>query len=106
MEAELIVVDNNSPDNSLAYLQPQFPGVHFIASAENLGFAKACNLGLQQAIGQYILFLNPDTIVPEDCFRSCIHFLKPTRRLVHLALKCWMEKGSFSKNPNGLFLHR
>jgi GT2 family glycosyltransferase len=103
MEAELIVVDNNSPDNSLAYLQPQFPGVHFVASAENLGFAKACNLGLQQATGQYILFLNPDTIVPEDCFRSCIRFFETHPQAGALGIKMLDGKGQFLKESKRAF---
>jgi len=103
MEAELIVVDNNSPDNSLAYLQPQFPGVHFIASAENLGFAKACNLGLQQATGQYIVFLNPDTIVPEDCFRSCLRFFETHPQAGALGIKMLDGKGQFLKESKRAF---
>ncbi len=103
MEAELIVVDNNSLDNSLAYLQPQFPGVQFIASAENLGFAKACNLGLQQATGQYVLFLNPDTIVPEDCFRSCIRFFETHPRAGALGIKMLDGKGQFLKESKRAF---
>lgn len=103
MEAELIVVDNNSPDDSLTYLQPQFPGVHFIASAENLGFAKACNLGLQQATGQYIVFLNPDTIVPEDCFRSCIRFFETHPQAGALGIKMLDGKGRFLKESKRAF---
>ncbi len=60
----------------LNYLQPKFPGIRFIANTENLGFAKACNQGVKQASGKYILFLNPDTILPEDCFQKCIAFLE------------------------------
>ena len=75
---EIIVVDNSSGDNSIDYLAPRFPSVKFFASKENLGFAKGCNYGLQQAGGKYILFLNPDTIVPENCFRDCIDFFEST----------------------------
>src|SRR5690606_13624678 len=74
MATEVIVVDNNSSDNSIHYLLPKFPTVKFIANTENLGFAKACNEGLKASSGNYILFLNPDTIVPEDCFKKCISF--------------------------------
>ena len=73
--AEIIVIDNNSADNSIEYLSPLFPTVKFIANKENTGFAKACNQGLRKAMGEYILFLNPDTIVPEDCFQKCFPFL-------------------------------
>src|SRR5688572_22395625 len=75
LQAEIIVIDNHSTDNSINYLQPRFPGVHFQVNVENSGFAKACNQGLKLATGQYILFLNPDTIIPEDCFQKAIAFL-------------------------------
>jgi GT2 family glycosyltransferase len=75
VDAEVIVVDNNSADGSIEYLVPEFPAVIFIKNDSNAGFGKANNLALQSARGEYILFLNPDTIVPEDCFKKCIHFL-------------------------------
>lgn len=78
MEAEIWVIDNASTDGSKAYLQPKFPNVKFKWNEENIGFGRACNLGLAQSTGEYILFLNPDTIVPEDCFTACIHFFKQT----------------------------
>ncbi len=75
-DGEIIVVDNCSSDNSLAYLQPLFPAVQFIRNSENLGFARACNQGLAASRGTYVLFLNPDTLVPEDCFTRCLAFLR------------------------------
>jgi GT2 family glycosyltransferase len=75
LDAEVIVVDNNSTDGSIEYLVPGFPAVIFIKNDSNTGFGKANNHALQSARGEYILFLNPDTIVPEDCFKKCIHFL-------------------------------
>ncbi|MBC7827759.1 MAG: glycosyltransferase [Chitinophagaceae bacterium] len=70
--AEVIVVDNNSSDGSLQYLQSKFPFVRFISNHENTGFARANNQALQQAKGQFILFLNPDTILPGNFFSTCI----------------------------------
>lgn len=75
LSAEIIVVDNNSTDGSLEYLFPKFPSVRFIVNEKNLGFAKACNQGLAVSSGRNILFLNPDTIVPEDCLKKSIVFL-------------------------------
>lgn len=74
--AEVIVVDNASSDDSMMYLPPRFPAVKFIAAGVNGGFAKANNLALSGATGEYILFLNPDTLLPEDCLLKCIEFMK------------------------------
>lgn len=76
VSGEIIVVDNASADNSIEQLSPLFPDVHFIRSAENTGFARANNLGLRYAKGSYVLFLNPDTLVPENTLADCINFLK------------------------------
>ena len=55
VDTEIIVVDNNSTDDSIAYLKTKFESVKFIESAANNGFAKACNIGLSQSSGEYIL---------------------------------------------------
>jgi len=96
-EAEVIVVDNNSTDGSIEYLQPKFPGVKFISNKENLGFAKACNQGIKSSSGNNILFLNPDTIVPADCFQKCISFLKTHNEAGALGVKMVNDKGKYLK---------
>ena len=73
--AEIIVVDNASPDKSVEYLQSKFPAVKFISNATNKGFGAACNQGFKASGGKCLLFLNPDCIVPEDCFEKCLGFL-------------------------------
>lgn len=75
-QTEVFVVDNHSSDDSIAYLRPRFPFVQFIANTENVGFARANNQVLQQCRGKYVLFLNPDTILPEDCFYQCLSFME------------------------------
>lgn len=78
IDAEILVIDNNSADGSVEYLQPLFPTIKFLTNEKNDGFGKANNRALQFARGKYILFLNPDTIVGEDCFTDCIAFLENT----------------------------
>lgn len=68
IDAEIIVVDNNSHDTSASMMQKLFPDVHFIENKENLGFPKGNNIGVAQAQGKYICILNPDTVVSEDTF--------------------------------------
>ena len=97
VEAEVLVVDNHSSDDSLGYLRPRFPGVRFIASEENIGFGRANNLALEQARGEYILFLNPDTILPEDCVSQCLAFLEATPGIGGLGLRMIDGSGRFLK---------
>src|SRR3982750_2137445 len=75
---EIIVIDNHSPDGTLEYLQPRFPQVSFIAQPDNPGFSRANNRALEKAKGRYILFLNPDTILPEDAAHICLSFMTQT----------------------------
>ncbi|HRO44901.1 glycosyltransferase family 2 protein [Agriterribacter sp.] len=100
---EVIVVDNFSSDGSRAYLEPAFPEATFYWNKENLGFAKACNLGLKHAKGEYILFLNPDTIVGEDCFERCIDFLRSHTQSGALGVRMIDESGSFLKESKRAF---
>ena len=76
LDAEIIVVDNHSADGGLDFLRPLFPEVNWIVNAENEGFSRANNQGLGHATGDYLLFLNPDTIVPEDFARKCLGFIQ------------------------------
>ena len=78
IDAEVIVVDNHSGDDSVAYLRRLFPTATFIDNAVNVGFARANNQALLQARGDYILFLNPDTVLPEDIATRCLSFLQST----------------------------
>jgi GT2 family glycosyltransferase len=103
MQAEVIVIDNHSADNSIEYLTPKFPAVKFIANKENLGFSKACNQGLQQVSGKYILFLNPDTIVAEDCFKKCIAFFESHTDAGALGIKMLDGSGRFLKESKRSF---
>ena len=75
IEAEVFVVDNNSVDNSLAMLKEKFPEVILIANKDNVGFSKANNQAMRLSSGEYILLLNPDTVVEEDTFEKCIDFM-------------------------------
>ena len=76
LSGEIIVVDNASVDDSVEMMQRLFPQIQLVQSKTNLGFSKANNLGIKAASGKYILLLNPDTLVPENCFTSCIEFLE------------------------------
>jgi N-acetylglucosaminyl-diphospho-decaprenol L-rhamnosyltransferase len=76
IDAEIFVVDNNSVDASVEYLKPEFSFVKFISNKNNPGFGKANNQALAEAKGKYILFLNPDTIIGEDTFHTCIQFFE------------------------------
>ena len=78
--AEIIVVDNHSADGSVDYLEQRYPQmlypmVRFVRSAHNLGFARANNIAIRQSKGEYVLLLNPDTIVGEDALKASVDFM-------------------------------
>lgn len=97
IDSEIFVVDNASGDGSVEYLQPLFPAVQFIANTDNVGFARANNLALQRAKGQYILFLNPDTILPETVAIDCLKFLESTPNIGGLGVRMLDGSGLFLK---------
>lgn len=96
-ETEIIVVDNHSMDGTLEYLQPRFPLVKFIALPDNQGFARANNRALEKAQGRYILFLNPDTILPEDACRTCLSFMASTPGIGAAGVRMVDGSGRFLK---------
>ena len=97
LTAEIIVVDNNSTDGSKEYLMPKFPSVKFIWNNINIGFGKANNRAVFIAQGEYILFLNPDTILPEDCFEKCISFFENNKDCGALGVRMIDGSGAFLK---------
>ncbi len=97
INAEIIVVDNNSTDGSKEYLTPKFPAVKFIWNEINVGFAKANNNVVSLAEGDYILFLNPDTILPEDCFKKCLSFFEKNKDCGALGVRMMDGSGAFLK---------
>ena len=80
-----------------------FPNVHFIWNEVNLGFSKANNLAIKKATGQYILFLNPDTIVPEDCFEKCLSFFSTHHDAGALGVHMIDGNGNFHKESKRSF---
>jgi GT2 family glycosyltransferase len=79
IDGEIIVIDNNSSDDSCAMMKELFPNVKLIENKENLGFPKGNNIGVAQAKGEYICILNPDTVVSEDTFTSILNSKLATR---------------------------
>ena len=75
-ELEIIVVDNASTDSSCDDIMTTFPNVIVKKSDVNLGYAGGCNLGSQIANGQYLLFLNNDTIMDKNCVKSLVDRIK------------------------------
>jgi GT2 family glycosyltransferase len=75
IDAEVYVVDNNSVDGSQAMLRERFPDITLIESKENLGFSAGNNLAMRIATGEYVLLLNPDTVVEESTFQKCLEFM-------------------------------
>jgi N-acetylglucosaminyl-diphospho-decaprenol L-rhamnosyltransferase len=73
---EVYTIDNASSDGSVDFLESRYPDFHFIRNKENSGFAKANNLVLPLCKGEFVLFLNPDTILAEDSLQICISFLR------------------------------
>jgi GT2 family glycosyltransferase len=97
IEAEIWVVDNNSSDGSVDWVKNHFPEVKLIANRENLGFSKANNQAMRLASGEYVLLLNPDTVVAEDCFRLCIDFMDQHPQAGGLGIRMVDGSGQFLK---------
>lgn len=95
INAEVFVVDNNSVDGSVAMVRDKFPAVICLANTVNVGFAKANNLAIKQAKGEYVLLLNPDTVVQEDTFSKCLNYMDSHLETGGLGVRMIDGKGNF-----------
>jgi len=95
LDTEVFVVDNASVDGSAAMLSEKFSDVNLILNKENAGFAVANNMAIRKAKGDYVLLLNPDTVVESDTFRQIIAFMDEHPDAGGLGVKMVDGKGKF-----------
>jgi GT2 family glycosyltransferase len=95
IEGEVIVVDNNSVDGSVEMVRSKFPQFRLIDNKENVGFSKANNQAIRISSGEYVLLLNPDTVVQEDTFTKCLDFMDQTPDAGGLGVQMIDGKGRF-----------
>ncbi|GAB4318112.1 MAG: glycosyltransferase family 2 protein [Methanobacteriaceae archaeon] len=100
---EILVVDNASGDGSLERLQNDFQEeensglIKFIASDCNRGFAYANNLAIKKSVADYILLLNSDTVIVNDCLEKCLNYIKADDKIGALGCKVLLPDGSLDK---------
>lgn len=95
IDSEIIVVDNNSSDDSCEMMKMRFPNVKLIENTENSGFSKGNNIGVTQAKGDYICILNPDTVVAEDTFVKILAFFENKKNIGIVGCKLIDGTGNF-----------
>ncbi|MGB0932901.1 MAG: glycosyltransferase [Lishizhenia sp.] len=95
VRGEVYVVDNNSIDGSVEMVKEKFPEAILIDNKENLGFSKANNQAMRLAKGEFVLLLNPDTVVEEDTFSKCIQFMRQHKDAGGLGVRMIDGKGKF-----------
>ncbi|MFN4254481.1 MAG: glycosyltransferase [Saprospiraceae bacterium] len=95
IEGEVWVVDNNSVDDSVRMVREKFPEVRLIANRDNPGFAVANNQAIRQSTGEFVLLLNPDTLVEEDTFEQCLAFMDAHPEAGALGVKLIDGSGKF-----------
>lgn len=95
-QIEIIVIDNNSFDGSAEFIKSRYSSsrcIRLIESNVNLGFAKANNLAIKQATGEYILILNPDTLLQEETIDKCLNYYKSDEKIGALTCKLILPNG-------------
>ncbi len=97
LEHEIIVVDNNSKDGTVGFLQElekKYSGnLHIILNNKNLGFGKGNNIGLKKSLGKYVLYLNSDAIVTDIDFRDLINLMETHKDIGALTVKVVLPSG-------------
>ena len=95
IDSEIIVIDNNSPDDSCAMVKAKFPEITLIENKENVGFSKANNQAVKIAKGEYVCILNPDTAVAEDTFVKALFYAESISNLGALGIYLMDGTGSY-----------
>lgn len=95
IDAEVFVVDNNSVDGSTGMVREKFPQVILIENDQNLGFSTANNIAIKRAKGEFVLLLNPDTVVEEDTFSKALTYMDSHSEAGGLGVKMIDGKGNF-----------
>lgn len=101
--AEIIVVDNNSKDDSCNMVKERFPHVVLIENKDNQGFSKANNQAVAIAKGEYLLFLNPDTVMPENFFTKTLAYMDAHPDAGALGPRLIDGKGQFAPDSKKSF---
>lgn len=94
---EIILIDNNSHDDSVEMISKEFPDVLLIANSENVGFAKGNNQGMEASSGRYVLLLNSDTVVRKDTLETMVAFMDSRPDLGASGCKVILPDGSLDK---------
>ena len=95
IEAEIIVIDNASSDDSCNMVKELFPKVTLIENKENVGFSKANNQAVKIAQGEYVCILNPDTAVSENAFEKCLGISESSKKIGAIGVYLMDGTGNF-----------
>lgn len=103
VKVEVFVVDNDSVDGSVEMVRERFPQVRLIANERNVGFSKANNLAIAEAMGRYLFILNPDTIVQENTFQELIRFMDDHPEAGAAGCRILNSDGTFARESRRSF---
>ena len=95
LDAEIIVIDNHSVDESVEMVKVKFPDIQLISNLKNVGFSKANNQAILKAKGEFILLLNPDTLIEEDAFEKVFKFMQEQKDVGAVGVQMIDGKGEF-----------
>lgn len=98
LATEIIVVDNASANDTVDQLRSQYPHVKLIGNQENLGFARANNLGMAVCTGQYVALINSDVVVPNGCLEKMAHYMDEHPDIGMLGPKMILRDGSIKQS--------
>lgn len=104
-EIEIVVVDNHTTDDTVAFVQREFPQIRVLSTPAPLGFAAANNLGIGLANGQFLFLLNDDTEMDADCVAECVSVMSQSDRVAAVApkMKLFLQRSFLNSMGNSLY---